>query len=448
MFLIGSFFISLSQVPNYLPTNGLVGYWPFTGNANDASGNTNNGIVNGATLTVDRNGNPNSAFSFNNSNSRITIPGTLNQNFTNEFTVSLWAKHDSSNDQSLFIRQGTGTNYDRIWLLATRGSIPNIFRVYNENSHFAGFQNMIKFNEWYNITVVLKDSTITTYRNGTFVGQGKVNNSLNCSVAPITLGNAPGYGFYNGLLDEVIVWRRALSSDEVSTVYTMCADKINTQPISQIGSKGETKIFSAIHSGTNMNFRWQTNPIGCGWQNIPNANQYVGVNTNSLTVNSINLSNHNQIFRLISSKSGCADTSNIVTLRISDVAKDSVDLVNAKDSITKLNQLLGNKHDTLYVGSNITTDTLLISIRTGLSVNSPTFNKIKVFPNPAATTLNIELDKPGNYIAKLSGITGQTIVTPTSGSIDISSLANGVYILTLFDLNNKLISTNKISIIK
>jgi hypothetical protein len=71
-----------------------------------------------------------------------------------------------------------------------------------------------------------------------------------------------------------------------------------------------------------------------------------------------------------------------------------------------------------------------------------------VFPNPAATTLNIELDKPGNYIAKLSGITGQTIVTPTSGSIDISSLANGVYILTLFDLNNKLISTNKISIIK
>ena len=35
--------ISFGQVPNYVPTNGLVGYWPFNGNANDESGNGNNG---------------------------------------------------------------------------------------------------------------------------------------------------------------------------------------------------------------------------------------------------------------------------------------------------------------------------------------------------------------------------------------------------------------------
>ena len=39
--------------------NGLVGYWPFCGNANDASGNGNNGVLNGATLTTDRFGNAN-----------------------------------------------------------------------------------------------------------------------------------------------------------------------------------------------------------------------------------------------------------------------------------------------------------------------------------------------------------------------------------------------------
>ena len=49
------------QVPSYVPTNGLVGYWPFNGNANDESGNGNNGTVNGATLTTDRFGNSNSA---------------------------------------------------------------------------------------------------------------------------------------------------------------------------------------------------------------------------------------------------------------------------------------------------------------------------------------------------------------------------------------------------
>ena len=54
----------MAQVPSYVPTNGLVGWWPFNGNANDESGNGNNGTVNGATLTADRFGNANSAYSF------------------------------------------------------------------------------------------------------------------------------------------------------------------------------------------------------------------------------------------------------------------------------------------------------------------------------------------------------------------------------------------------
>jgi len=48
-----------SQVPNYVPSNGLVGWWPFNGNANDESANTNNGTVNGPSLTSDRFGNSN-----------------------------------------------------------------------------------------------------------------------------------------------------------------------------------------------------------------------------------------------------------------------------------------------------------------------------------------------------------------------------------------------------
>lgn len=56
--------MSFAQVPSYVPTNGLVGYWPFNGNANDESGNGNNGSNNGATLTTDRNGVANQAYSF------------------------------------------------------------------------------------------------------------------------------------------------------------------------------------------------------------------------------------------------------------------------------------------------------------------------------------------------------------------------------------------------
>ena len=63
LLFLGQF--TYSQVPSYVPSNGLIGYWPFNGNANDQSGNNLNGTVTGASLTADRNGNANSAYSFN-----------------------------------------------------------------------------------------------------------------------------------------------------------------------------------------------------------------------------------------------------------------------------------------------------------------------------------------------------------------------------------------------
>ena len=73
IFLICLFCLSqiYAQIPTYVPTNGLVGYWGFNGNANDQSGNSNNGTVNGATLTTDRFGNSNSAYNFDGVNDYI-----------------------------------------------------------------------------------------------------------------------------------------------------------------------------------------------------------------------------------------------------------------------------------------------------------------------------------------------------------------------------------------
>ncbi|MCE2847262.1 MAG: hypothetical protein LW707_09600, partial [Sphingobacteriales bacterium] len=62
------------SVPSYVPTNGLVGWWPFNGNANDESGNGNHGVVNGAVLTPDRFGFSAKAYSFNGTSNFISIP--------------------------------------------------------------------------------------------------------------------------------------------------------------------------------------------------------------------------------------------------------------------------------------------------------------------------------------------------------------------------------------
>ena len=77
----------LSQIP----TNGLVGYWPFSGNANDSSGNNLNGTVNGAVLTEDRFGNSSSAFNFDGNDDYILVNDDDLLSFpNNEFTFSFW----------------------------------------------------------------------------------------------------------------------------------------------------------------------------------------------------------------------------------------------------------------------------------------------------------------------------------------------------------------------
>ena len=89
--------ISFSQVPSYVPTNGLVGYWPFNGNANDESGNSYNGnFVGASTLTTDRFGNSNKAFQAG--TSYVTCPSTVFQFGRNDnFSISIWFTKSTNN---------------------------------------------------------------------------------------------------------------------------------------------------------------------------------------------------------------------------------------------------------------------------------------------------------------------------------------------------------------
>ena len=65
---------------------GLQAYYPFNGNANDASGNNNNPVFNNATLTADRLGNPNSAYHFNGIDNYIRIPNNSSLNFSHKIS--------------------------------------------------------------------------------------------------------------------------------------------------------------------------------------------------------------------------------------------------------------------------------------------------------------------------------------------------------------------------
>ena len=94
------------NIPSYVPKDGLVGYWPFNGNANDESGNGNHGTVNGATLTADRNGVTNSAYSFDGVSNYITAES--NDKFSSpNLSINLWVNKLSERDIQFLVNGNT-----------------------------------------------------------------------------------------------------------------------------------------------------------------------------------------------------------------------------------------------------------------------------------------------------------------------------------------------------
>jgi len=121
--LLSLFSLSVfAQIPNYVPANGLVGWWPFNGNANDESGNGNNGTVNGATLTSDRFGNSNMAYSFDGMNDNIEIIDNPSFSFflNSSYSVNIWFNLISLGSTQAFIGQGDGDglNQNRFWRIS------------------------------------------------------------------------------------------------------------------------------------------------------------------------------------------------------------------------------------------------------------------------------------------------------------------------------------------
>ena len=156
-----------------LPTtlqNGLVGYWPFCGNANDASGNVNNGTVNGATLTTDRFGNVGSAYHFNGVSNFINVPDANSLDFSNNYTLSGWYQINNINqtDQAIIGkgRASSGTGYH---LLVNTSPLNLMQFGYNDNvvnGGAAAYATPSILNGWHFITGTYDGSVAKIFIDG------------------------------------------------------------------------------------------------------------------------------------------------------------------------------------------------------------------------------------------------------------------------------------------
>lgn len=430
----------MAQLPSYVPTNGLVGYWPFNGNANDesGSGSGNNGTVNGAALTTDRFGVANKAYSFDGVDDyiRVTNPSALTS--TNAISISFWL---NSPDYSL----NTTGNVERnpIGMQKTINSSGLQFETVDNIGSCCGAQfalapvqyestNPIPLNTSINFIGIYDGNMLKLYQNGLLVGSSVGIFNLTSLTQDLFFGKEGSLGRnYKGIIDDIGIWSRALSDCEIQDLYN---SQINSVAGSILTSPQSATVGSAVtlsSSTTSQSVQWQNNPLNNGWQNVPSNTTYSGGNTNTLTVTNVQLSNHNQPFRLIANAGNCSDTSNVATIQIADTCITNVTV-----------------YDTLLT---TVTDTLIIN--TTLSLPAPNNeNTILIYPNPASDYITID---NGNFAAmagysiKIENNAGQQVfqsaINQAQFYVDLSTwTGNGLYFVHLIDAQGNTVTVRKI----
>tara|TARA_B100001287_G_C22682874_1_gene531482 strand:- start:2228 stop:3562 length:1335 start_codon:yes stop_codon:yes gene_type:complete len=413
--------VSFGQVPDYVPTDSLVGWWGFNGNANDESGNGNNGTVNGATLTTDRFGNSNSAYEFDGVNDEIIIAHTPKFNST-ELTISVWFYLNNN-----AFSNSSCCNLDGQWLISKSpinipgGTKNRAFEITVDNGvsnllaepfYFqSGSSNqamntqyqmrsdqVIYSNNWYHGIYAISNNNLKQYLNGVLVVDSTINDSFRVNNNDILLGSYWGEAAVvlterdmDGILDDIGIWNRALDSCEIKDLYegslgNCCTpNPITSQPTDVTVPLNGIGMFSITTSITSPTYQWQMND-GTGYTDLFNAGQFSGVDTDMLSVSNVTLGQNNTLFRcIVTENSNCSDTTDVAVLTVED--------------------------------------------NTGLDdLNKDIFN---VYPNPTSNSFTISSDNLINSEFKLIDAQGREVLTGFMNgqehTIDISKLSNGVY---------------------
>jgi hypothetical protein len=205
---------AFAQVPNYVPTNGLVGWWPFNFNANDESGNGNNGTINGALPCQDRFLNPVSAYEFNGSNSSIFISNAFDLPIR---TSNIWflATISTNNNSVLFSTRNPNLQNGRSSITLNND---NLCMGYSGGTNGCG---LIPLNNWHMATIVRNLDSTRHYIDGELISTSILGfDPGNSGQLGLSLGvTTSGYGYFNGKIDDVGIWNRALTECEIQDLF-------------------------------------------------------------------------------------------------------------------------------------------------------------------------------------------------------------------------------------
>ena len=230
--------------------DGLVAYYPFFGNTRDTSGNSLDGLVKGATLTTDRDGNANRAYQFNGktfdngTTTHIELPlSSLTQNLEqSDYSVVAWVKPESDppgSDSNWYAygiihnNKGYGLRYHY------RPTLEMSNHLYYDNGtslNWGGQQSGYQYSgKYYHVAGVVSvtNRTTTIYINGQAAGWGSQKwrdwdtsgvpdpSKYNATwrIGSLNPTNVSNPNTLDGVIDEIRMYNRALTPSEVETIY-------------------------------------------------------------------------------------------------------------------------------------------------------------------------------------------------------------------------------------
>lgn len=412
IFLWGTLLSASAQVPSNVPSNGLIGYFGFDGNANDAVGSSTPSS-NNASLTNDRNGISNSAYQFYKFNNPSVIIYTDSSNPLFKignthlsFSINFWVNTSTDGYGLIMGSYGWGygvvlSNNNKVQLTYLSSNNPQVWTTNVSNS-------ALTKNTWQMVTITRVGNTISIYINGildnTFTNSPNIltyTNKSNCWFG--ANGQTKG-AYFDGILDDIGLWNRALTASEINDLYIGCKLSISKEPISQTVNINQHAQFTISTNDNLASYQWQSD-LGTGFQNLSNAGLYSGAQNDTLIVSSVSKQNNNKNFRCIVKSGPCLDTSNLAMLKVFD----------------------------------------------NVGVGNLNIENIKVYPLPSSTQVIIDNYIYCNmgYTAKIVNSIGQqifqSVINQQQFVIDANTMGGaGVYTLYISDANNKVVGEKKL----